>query len=219
MSNVYKLGKIECSPCDVQKPTKMKAQSELISEETITYTRNYTDQAGERVSLEEVKKKRKRACGQSCFLCGRAGFSGDESTSVGRMYKMFRTEYSKHASDELFDNLAVFFKEEIYNLYSEQGLSCPLLTADQIKIHFLDHNLSPSTYLSEEIRSLREVSDVLKKNLFERDVQGNIDVHQKKLQDLLKVQSQILLLYNSNVQNMCFYDSNTSVVGVRKKSR
>jgi len=217
MDDVYKLGQIECSPCDVQKPTKMKAHKDLVEEETITYQRSYKDVAGERVSLDEVKKKRKRAHGNSCFLCGRAGFSGDESTSVGRMYKMFRTEYSKHDSDELFENLAVFFREEIYNLYIEQGLSAPLLTADQIKIHFLEHSLEPTTYLSEEIRSLREVTDVIKRNLFERDVQGHLDCNPKKLADLLKVQQQILTLYNSNVSKMCFFNRNTSVVGAVKK--
>ena len=139
MSDVYNLGKIECSPCGVQKPTKMKAQAEMISEETITYQRSFKEEAGERVSLDEVKRKRKRTSGNSCFLCGRAGFSGDESTAVGRMYKMFRTEYSKHDSEELFANLAVFFKEEIYNLYREQGLDCTLLTAEQIQCHFLTH--------------------------------------------------------------------------------
>ena len=153
MDGVYGLGKIECQPCAVQdgvkKPTKMKAQQDMISEETITYQRSYKEEAGERVSLDEVKRKRKRTCGKSCFLCGRAGFSGDESTAVGRMYKMFRTEYSKHASDELFENLAVFYKEEIYELYLEQGLDAPLLSAEQLKIHFLEHTLEPSTFLSE----------------------------------------------------------------------
>lgn len=217
MDGVYGLGKIECQPCKVQKPTKMKAQKEMLEEETITYQRSYKEAAGERVSLDEVKRKRKRTCGKSCFLCGRAGFSGDESTAVGRMYKMFRTEYSKHASEELFENLAVFYKEEIYELYREQGLDAPLLTAEQLKIHFLEHTLEPSTFLSEEIRSLRDVADVLKKNLFERDVQGNVDVHEKKLKNLLQVQQQIVALYNQPVEKMNFYSSNTSVVQSNKK--
>jgi len=138
MDGVYGLGKIECCENNIQKPSKMKAHSELIEEETITYQRSYKE-TGERVSLAEVKKKRKRTSGNSCFLCGRAGFSGDESTAVGRMYKLFRTEYSKHDSDELFANLEVFFREEIYNLYREQGLDAPLLSAEQLKDHFLNH--------------------------------------------------------------------------------
>jgi hypothetical protein len=132
---------------------------------------------------------------------------------------MFRTEYSKHDSDELFANLAVFYKEEIYDLYNEQGLSAPLLSPEQLRIHFLEHSLEPTTYLSEEIRSLREVGEVIKRNLFERDVQGNVDCNQKKLADLLKVQAQILVLYNSSVERMNFYNSNTSVVGARKKAK
>lgn len=219
MNDVYDLGKIECSPCGVQKPTKMKATKDMIEEETITYQRSFKEEAGERVSLDEVKRKRKRTNGNACFLCGRSGFSGDESTAIGRMYKMFRTEYSKHDSDELFANLSVFYKEEIYNLYNEQGLDAPLLSAEQIKSHFLDHNLAPSTYLSEEIRSLREVTDVLKKNLFERDVQGNLDCNEKKLVTLLKVQQQIMSLYQSDVTKMCFYNASTSVVGIKKKAK
>lgn len=220
MDDVYSLGKIECQPCGVQKPTKMKPQKDMLEEETITYQRSYKDVAGERVSLDEVKRKRKRKSGcNACFLCGRAGFSGDESTAVGRMYKMFRTEYSKHDSDELFANLETFFKEEIYNLYREQGLNCPLLTKEQLRDHFLHHTLEPTTFLSEEIRSLRDVADVLKKNLFERDVSGNVDVQEKKLKNLLQVQQQIVTLYNQNVEKMNFYSSNTSVVAQSKKSK
>ena len=219
MDNLYSMGKIECQPCDVQKPTKMKSHQEMLSEETITYTSTYKDTAGERVSLEEVKRKRKRTHGGGCFLCGRAGFSGDESTAVGRMYKLFRTEYSKHDSDELFANLETFYKEEIYNLYNEQGLSCPLLTAEQIKNHFISHSLEPSTFLSEEIRTLREVAGILKQNLFERDVQGHVDVSQKKLKDLLSVQQQIVSLYNTPVSKMNFFNTNTSVVGASSKKK
>jgi len=217
--DLYSLGKINCKPCTIQQPTKMKAHSTQIEEETITYQRSYKDAPGERVSLAEVKRKKKRAHGNSCFLCGRAGFSGDESTAVGRMYKMFRAEYSKHDSQELFENLAVFFKEEIYNLYNEQGLQCPLLTAEQIKEHFISHSMCPTLFLSEEIRSLRDVSEVLKKNLFERDIQGNLDVSNKKLSDLLKVQAQILTLYNTQPSKMNFFNSNTSVVGINNTKK
>jgi len=216
MDDVFKMGDIECQPCGIQKPTKMKSHTKMIEEESIVYQRTYKDQAGERVSLDEVKRKRKRTTGASCFLCGRAGYSGDESTAVGRMYKLFRNEYSKHDSDELFSNMAVFFKEEIYELYREQGLDCPLLTKEQLKDHFINHTLEPTTFLSEEIRSLREIGEVLKKNLFERDVQGNVDVNNKKLKDLLSVQQQIVSLYNQKVSGMNFYESNTSVVQSKK---
>ena len=219
MDDVYSMGKIECSPCSIQKPTKMKAQKDIIEQETITYERSYKDAPGERVSLDEVKRKRKRAHGSGCFLCGRAGFSGDESTAVGRMYKLFRTEYAKHDSDELFSNLETFYREEIYNLYIEQGLSAPLLNKEQLKIHFLHHTLEPTTFLSEEIRSLRDVAEVIKKNLFERDVQGNLDVQQKKLKDLMAVQTQILMLYNQSVSRMNFFESTTSVVAPRNKKK
>lgn len=188
-------------------------------EETITYQRSFKDIPGERVSLNEVKRKRKQnACGSACFLCGRAGFAGDESTAVGRMYKMFRSEYSNHESDELFANLEIFFKEEIYNLYREQGMDCPLLTKEQLKVHFLEHTLEPSTFISEEIRSLRDIADVLKTNLFERDLQGNVDVSQKKLKDLISVQQQIVALYRTPISSMNFFDPITSVYKKQKSS-
>ena len=181
-------------------------------EETITYQRSFKDVPGERVSLEEVKRKRKQdSCGEACFLCGRAGFAGDESTAIGRMYKMFRSEYSNHESDELFSNLETFFREEIYNLYKEQGLDCPLLTKEQLKVHFLHHTLEPSTFLSEEIRSLRDIAGVIKTNLFERDVSGHVDVNQKKLKDLISVQQQIVTLYRTPIASMNFFDPTTSV--------
>lgn len=187
-------------------------------EETITYERSFKDVPGERVSLEEVKNKRKHAsCGAACFLCGRAGFRGDETTAVGRMYKMFRTEYPNHESDELFANLEIFFKEEIYNLYREQGLDCPLLTKEQLKVHFLEHTLEPSTVLSEQIRDMRDVADVIKRNLFERDVQGNVDVKEKELKKLITVQQQIMTLYRTPVESMNFYDPTTTVCKKQKK--
>ena len=79
--------------------------------------------------------------------------------------------------------------------------------------------MEPTTFLSEEIRSLRDVADVLKKNLFERDVQGNVDVNNKKLKDLLSVQQQIVSLYNTPVAKMNFYSSTTSVVQQSKKTK
>ena len=110
--DVYAMGKIDTSFC----PTKMSSQKELIEQETITYQRQIKEAPGERVSLSQVcKEKDKKNGGGACFLCGRAGFTGDENTAVGRMYKMFRCEYSKHKSKELFENLEVFFREEIYN--------------------------------------------------------------------------------------------------------
>jgi hypothetical protein len=214
MSDLYELHKkqsisnLKCQPCVPP------------MQETITYERLFTDVPGERVSLDEVKRKRKQdSCGAACFLCGRAGFAGDESTAVGRMYKMFRTEYSNHESDELFANLEIFFKEEIYNLYCEQGLDCPLLTKEQLKVHFLHHTLEPSTFLSEEIRSLRDIADVLKTNLFERDVQGNVDVNPKKLKDLMSVQQQIVTLYRTPISTMNFFDPTTSVYKKQKVSK
>lgn len=217
MDGAYNLGKLET---DMKKlnPTKMKPSNDL-EEETITYQRSFRQIPGERVSLDQVKSERKKVCGKSCFLCGRQGFAGDETTAIGRMYKMFRTEYSNHDQDELFENLTVFFKEEIYNLYTEQGMCCPLLTKEQIRQHFLEHTLEPSTFLSEEIRSLRDVASVIKKNLFERDIQGNVDVSQKKLKDLLSVQQQIVSLYNTPISKMNFYTPTTSVAQPASKKQ
>jgi len=221
MSDLYDIQKEQCcstmsGPIKI-KPTMLKKAAPQM-EETITYERSFKSVPGERVSLDEVKQKRKiGSCGNACFLCGRAGFAGDESTAVGRMYKMFRTEYSNHESDELFANLEIFFKEEIYNLYQEQGLDCPLLTKEQLKVHFLHHTLEPSTFLSEEIRSLRDIADVLKTNLFERDVQGNVDVKEKKLKELITVQQQIITLYRTPIQSLNFFDPTTSVCKKQKK--
>jgi len=60
---------------------------------------------------------------------------------------------------------------------------------------------------------------VIKKNLFERDVQGNIDCNAKKLADLLKVQQQIVSLYQVPVEKLNFYNSKTSVTGIKKKGK
>lgn len=228
MSDLYDLHKQQCS-LKLNQPSKHKHTFGCKNkhnfddappiEETITYQRSFKDVEGERVSLDEVKRKRKNgSSGTACFLCGRAGFAGDESTAVGRMYKLFRTEYSNHESDELFANLETFFKEEIYNLYKEQGLDCPLLSKEQLKVHFLHHTLEPSTFLSEEIRSLRDVADVIKTNLFSRDVSGNVDVNQKKLKDLISVQQQIVALYRTPIGSMNFFDPTTSVYKKQKST-
>tara|TARA_B100000787_G_scaffold87028_1_gene64267 strand:+ start:24273 stop:24956 length:684 start_codon:yes stop_codon:yes gene_type:complete len=224
MTDLYDLSKIQSEP-DLIKPVGKRLESQdprctPCLEETITYQRSFRDVPGERVSLDEVKAKRKReTCGGACFLCGRAGFAGDESTAVGRMYKMFRNEYSNHDSDELFANLEIFFKEEIYNLYKEQGMDCPLLTKEQLRVHFLQHTLEPSTFLSEEIRSLRDVADILKNNLLERNIQGNVDVNEKELKKLISVQQQIVQLYRTPISSMNFFDPTTTVFKKNKQAR
>lgn len=224
MSGLFELSKKQVSAsmipvCPIKSTAKNGFDECPPLEETITYQRSFKDVPGECVSLEEIKKKRKQtSCGSSCFLCGRAGFAGDESTAVGRMYKLFRTEYSNHESDELFANLEIFFKEEIYNLYKEQGLDCPLLTAEQLKVHFLHHTLEPSTFLSEEIRTLRDIADVIKANMFERDCQGIVTANPKKLKDLMAVQAQIITLYKTPITSLNFFDPSTSVYKKKKTS-
>jgi len=98
-------------------PAKMKA-SNGVESESIKYQRTYKP-AGATVSLEEVQEQ-KKTTHEKCFLCGRSGMHGDESTAIGRLYRMFRTEYANHNSTELFDSLEQFYKIEIWQLYSEQ---------------------------------------------------------------------------------------------------
>ena len=201
------------SPEAFAAPTKMKAAPPIpgFEEETITYQRCVRERPGKKVSLRDIKKRRKNQCGGSCFLCGRAGFASDDSTAIGRLYKLYRTEYSNHSQDELFLNMETFFREEIYTLYNEQGLDCPILDAEQLKVHFLEHNIEPSSYVAEEIRALRDVATVMKGNLFEENEDGNVDVNQKQLKSLISLQQQIISLYGSRLDNLNFYDPTTSV--------
>lgn len=207
------------SPDAFAAPTKMKAAPPVpgFEEETITYQRCVRERPGKKVSLRDVKKRRKEQHGGHCFLCGRAGFASDDTTAIGRLYKLYRTEYANHSQEELFKNMETFFREEIYTLYNEQGLDCPILDADQLKEHFLEHNIEPSSYVAEEIRALRDVATVMKANLFEENEDGNVDVNQKQLKSLIALQQQIISLYGSRLDNFNFYDPTTSVFTRKNK--
>jgi len=55
--------------------------------------------------------------------------------------------------------------------------------------------------------------------LFEQDVQGNVEVNEKKLKNLLSVQQQIVSLYSQPVSKFNFYSSTSSVVNVQDKKK
>ena len=92
-----------------------------------------------------------------------------------------------------------------------QGMDCPLLDANALRDHFLHHTLEPSTFISEEIRSLRDVAAVMKRNLFIRDVTGNVEVDGRKLKEYLSVQEQLVKLYQAPLSRMNFFSSSTTV--------
>ena len=189
-------------------------------EEEITYRRSKkTEVPKEPISFREYQertseKKRKRASGgcESCWLCQTASSAKDgTSTGLGRFFKLFTDNYKQCDDDDLYAQLRELYVHDIYEPMLIQGHDVPDLSVEDIREHFLEHAFDPSVYLSEEIKFLKTVATTMKDHIFCEDGKKRVDVNDKRVWNYLKVQKQIVELYNTKVTNMNFYDVNTTV--------
>ena len=185
-------------------------------EEEITYRRSKKSEVPkETISFDEYQernKKRKRLGCESCWLCQTASSAKDgSSTGLGRFFKCFTDNYKQCEEEELYNQLRKLYVHDIYEPMLKQGHDVPDLSADEIKEHFLEHAFDPSVYVSEEIKFLKNVATTMKDHIFCEDGKKRVDVNDKRVWNYLKVQKQIVELYNTRISNMNFYDVNTSV--------
>ena len=188
---------------------------DLDCEEEITYRRSKkTEVPKEPITLVDFKdrrKKRKRNC-ESCWLCQTSSKAKDGSTTgLGRFFKLFTDNYKQCEETELYTQLRELYVHDIYEPMLKQGHEVPDLSVDDIREHFLEHAFDPSVYVSEEIKFLKNVATTMKDHIFCEDGKKRVDVHDKRVWNYLKVQKQIVELYNTRISNMNFYDVNTAV--------
>lgn len=193
-------------------------------DEEITYRRSKrTDVAKDAMSFDEYckrKKQKKQKCssssandGSTCWLC-QVPQSAREGTSTGtgRFFRMFSENYKQCNEDDLYTQLHELYMHDVYTPMLKQGHDVPMLTAMEIKEHFLEHVFEPSVYVSEEIKFLKNVATTMKNHIFcEDDKTKNIDVDDKRVWNYLKVQKQIIELYNTRLTSMNFYDPTAAV--------
>jgi len=186
-------------------------------EEEITYRRSKkTEVPKEPISFDDYKErsnKRKRGdCCESCWLCETASSAKDGSTTgLGRFFKLFTDNYRQCEESELYAQLRELYVHDIYEPMLKQGHEVPDLSVDDIREHFLEHAFDPSIYVSEEIKFLKNIAATMKDQIFCQDGKRRVDVNDKRVWSYLKVQKQIVELYNTRVSNMNFYDVNTAV--------
>lgn len=188
---------------------------DLDCEEEITYRRSKkTEVPKEPITLVDFKdrrKKRKRTC-ESCWLCQTSSKAKDGSTTgLGRFFKLFTDNYKQCEETELYAQLRELYVHDIYEPMLKQGHEVPDLSVDDIREHFLEHAFAPSVYVSEEIKFLKNVATTMKDHIFCEDGKKRVDVNDKRVWNYLKVQKQIVELYNTRISNMNFYDVNTAV--------
>lgn len=185
-------------------------------EEEITYRRSKkTEVPKEPISFCEYRarsNKRKRSGCESCWLCQTSSSAKDGSaTGLGRFFKCFSENYSKCEENELYAQLRELYVHDIYEPMLKQGHDVPDLSIEDIREHFLEHAFAPSVYVSEEIKFLKNVASTMKDHIFCEDGKKRVDVNDKRVWNYLKVQKQIVELYNTRIANMNFYDVNTAV--------
>tara|TARA_B110000196_G_scaffold297917_1_gene289365 strand:- start:1333 stop:2076 length:744 start_codon:yes stop_codon:yes gene_type:complete len=149
----------------------------------------------------------------SCWLCRMSGAAKDgTATGLGRFYRMFTDNYRNCKDEELYIQLYQMFNREVKGPLKEQGLEVPDLDVEDIRDHFTEHAFEPTVWVSEEIKFLKEVTRTMQDNVFESDqATKKIDVNDKRVWNYMKVQKQIVELYQLRLQNMNFYDVTTAV--------
>tara|TARA_B100001094_G_C18078907_1_gene744107 strand:- start:598 stop:1227 length:630 start_codon:yes stop_codon:yes gene_type:complete len=185
-------------------------------EEEITYRRSKkTEVPKEAITFDDFKSrsnKRKRGECETCWLCQTSSSAKDgSSTGLGRFFKLFTDNYKQCEEQELYTQLRELYMHDIYEPMLKQGHDVPLLSVEDIREHFLEHAFDPSVYVSEEIKFLKTVASTMKNHIFCEDGKQRIDVNDKRVWNYLKVQKQIVELYNTRISNMNFYDVNTAV--------
>ena len=221
---------------DTQK--KRKGQSSMGDmEEEFTYTRKKAEPPKDGMSFDEFKrerdrkrKKRKKVMAveeaaqaappvqrgpyePACWLCRMSSAAKDGTTTgLGRFYRMFTDNYRNCKDDELYIQLRQMFDKEVKGPLREQDIMVPDLDVEDIRDHFTEHAFEPTVWVSEEIQFLKEVTRTMQDNVFEADQSTKkVDVNDKRVWNYMKVQKQIVELYNLRLQNMNFYDVTTAV--------
>ena len=183
-------------------------------DEEITYRRKKTEKPREAITLCEFnsRSKKRRRTG-SCWLCetASAGAKDGSSSGLARFFKLFTDNYRRCGEDELYKQLHELFIHDIYEPMLMQGHEIPKLTTSDIREHFLEHALDPSVYVSEEIKFLKQVAMTMKDHIFTEGAKKRMDVNDKRVWNYLKVQKQIVELYNTRLSQMNFFDVTTSV--------
>lgn len=208
--------KYSCLPCDGGGDPAPRS-------EEIVYKRNFAgDNDDEKPTLEyadardvvmqRARKRRRqeqeKPATDECWLCARTGRA--PGSALGRFYKMFADQYRNLEEAVLFSQLHAMFESQVRAPLLLQNIECPALSASEIKEHMLKHNMDPGVWVSEEIRTLKVVSGVMRNNMFtEKD--GAVDVNDKRVINYLKVQKHITDLYNARLANMNYFSPHTNV--------
>tara|TARA_Y100000389_G_C17377118_1_gene472269 strand:- start:241 stop:867 length:627 start_codon:yes stop_codon:yes gene_type:complete len=192
-----------------------EGSKDLDCEEEITYRRSKKTEVHKEpitlVDFTDRRKKRKRDC-NSCWLCQTSSSAKDGTTTgLGRFFKLFTDNYRQCEETELYAQLRELYVHDIYEPMLKQGHDVPDLSVDDIREHFLEHAFDPSVYVSEEIKFLKNVATTMKDHIYCEDGKKRIDVDDKRVWNYLKIQKQIVELYNTRISNMNFYDVNTAV--------
>jgi len=205
------IAKLSCLPCD-------GGAEPMPRSEEIVYKRNYAGDNGpgdvepDTIKYNEVKKKRckKRDREQACWLCARTTGKRAPGSALGRFYRLFSDQYRYLEDDVLYPQLKEFFDSQVRAPLLLQSVECPDLTPEEIKQHLLEHNLDPGVWVSEEIRTLKNVCGVMRDQMF-TDKEGAVDLNDKRVLNYLKVQKQITDLYNARLPNMNYFDAHNNV--------
>lgn len=204
--------KYSCLPCDGGGDPAPRS-------EEIVYKRNFVgdnddakptlEYADARDIVKQRARKRRRQeqdkpATEACWLCARTQGRRAPGSALGRFYKMFADQYRNLNEGVLYEQLHAMFESQVRAPLLLQNIECPELSAEEIKEHLLEHNLDPGVWVSEEIRTLKSVSGVMRNNMFtEKD--GAVDVNDKRVINYLKVQKHITDLYNARLANMNYF--------------
>jgi hypothetical protein len=123
---------------------------------------------------------------------------------------MFADQYRNLNEGVLYEQLHAMFESQVRAPLLLQDIDCPELSAEELKEHLLEHNLDPGVWVSEEIRTLKSVSGVMRNQMF-TSKDGTVDVNDKRVLNYLKVQKHITDLYNARLTNMNYFNPQQNV--------
>jgi hypothetical protein len=154
------------------------------------------------IKFENITGKKRK--NKECFLCN---YSNE---LIEKLYKMFRSNYNvKIENNSLWQQMLELynhFRNEAIELDDESEL--PVITCNNLSEHFIFHQISPHVELSEQVKKLKTLENlllntvVLQDNKSKRYKIDNTAIHQ-----LLLLQKSIRDVLNCDPSKMCFQNS------------
>lgn len=144
----------------------------------------------------------------SCWFCthGDVCAQPTQSPVFYGLSLMIRTEFTRRSLDELCHMVVAYVKSEVKE--PPAGL-----TPKQVREHLLYHQLNPSIFIAQSVRSLLTIERLVKDSLVKKAQDGTLHPDKSMINTWMSIQQRITDLHALDPSRMLFNHDATNVSG------